>query len=151
MAELGTRLTPRHVRSLPVVAVVLATATIVAFSLRGVLGPVGAVVATLLAPSTFLVATIASVRAARRARPERAIARFWWLLGVSHVAVALGAVGLSADLARDGTLRLTTIVPFIVASVLVLVAIVSLPLPLPLRSATGPWSSTSRSWPARAP
>jgi diguanylate cyclase (GGDEF)-like protein/PAS domain S-box-containing protein len=132
MAELSTRPAPRVDVSLPVVAAGLAAAAVLVFLLRTTLGlgPVGTVLAGLLTPSTFIVAAIADARAARKARSDRAIRRFWWLMGGSHVAVATGAVGLSIDMARDGTLRPTTIVPFIAATVLTLGAVVSLPLPL---------------------
>jgi diguanylate cyclase (GGDEF)-like protein/PAS domain S-box-containing protein len=132
MAELSTRPLPHVMRSLPVVALGLAAVAAVLFCLRAALdlGPAGIFLTTLLTPSTFLIAAIATVRAARRARPDRATGRFWWLMGGSHIAVTLGGVGLSLDLARDGTLRMTTIVPFILATVLMLSAVVGLPLPL---------------------
>jgi len=134
MAELSTRPLPRVARSLPVTAGVLATAAVVLFCLRVTfgLGTVGVALATLLTPSTFLIAAVAAARAARSARTsvaDRTIARFWWLVGGSNVAVTAGGVGLSLDLARDGTLRMTTIVPFIVATLLLLGAVASLPFP----------------------
>jgi hypothetical protein len=104
-----------------VIAGGLAVAAVVLFCLRvrARLGAVGVTLATLLTPSTFLIAAVAAGprrpgRAQRRRRTRDR--RFWWLLAGSNVAVTAGGVGLSLDLARDGTLRMTTIVPFIFAT-----------------------------------
>src|SRR5690242_12481772 len=102
MAELSTRPIPRVVRSLPVIAGGFAAAAVAVFCMRVALGlgAVGVAMATLLTPSTFLIAAVAAVRAARAVSSsgaDRPIARFWWLMAGSNVAVTAGGVGLSLD------------------------------------------------------
>src|SRR5262245_35704486 len=117
MADRDAQSSHRHAGSLPVLAGGLAVAAVVLFIVRveWQLGTAGTVLAIALTPSTFLIAGGAAWRAARNARPDRVIRRFWRLVGASHVAVALSGLGIALDLARGAIVGPVTLALVVVA------------------------------------